>query len=163
MCSDILQPDEYEQPPKTKVGQSGFTLRFKIHRLTVLLACNETESFETLKNDVLDAIKATGLKDIDGEKLPEEPQDVIFGVPMDKNNMDKGWVNLEIPEFDEGETKKKGGVKKGSVLNASPVGAGLKDGDMLAVRFRKAPIDEMELDDDWEVTLPNLDDAYDEA
>lgn len=81
---------------------------------------------------------------------------------MDKNNLDKGWVNLEIPEFDEDDDKRKRGVKKGSVLNESPLGAGLKDGDMLAIRFKKAPADAMDLDGEWEVTLPNLDDAYED-
>ena len=123
----------------------------------MLLACEERQPFESIRAELLQAIKATGLEDIDGEALPDDPEDIILGVPMDKYNMNKGWVNLEIPEFDESDTKKKG-VKKGSVLNEHPLGAGLVDGDMLAVRFRKAPTDEMELDDDWEVTLPNLDD-----
>ena len=72
--------------------------------------------------------------------------------------MDKGWVNLEIPEFDEGDARRKGGVKKGSIVNQTPLGAGLKDGDMLAFRFKKPAVDEMELDEDWEVTLPSMDD-----
>ena len=140
----------------------GLTLRFKIHKLTILLECKDTQTFESIRIELLQAIKATGLKDIDGEDLPSDPEDIILGVPMDKNNLDKGWVNLEIPEFDEDDARRKSGVKKGSVLNESPLGAGLKDGDMLAVRFRKAPTDEMELDGEWEVTLPNLDDAYEE-
>ena len=128
----------------------------------MLLTCAGTQSFKSIREDLLEAIKATGLSDINGEPLPTNPEDIILGVPMDKNNLDKGWVNLEIPEFDEDDDKRKRGVKKGSVLNESPLGAGLKDGDMLAIRFKKAPADAMDLDGEWEVTLPNLDDAYED-
>ena len=51
------------------------------------------------------------------------------------------------------------GVKKGSVLNGSPLGAGLKDGAMLAFRFTKGPgEDAMDLDDEWDVIMPSYDD-----
>ena len=79
-------------------------------------------------------------------------------MPLDKNDMGKGWVNLEIPEFDEAEVKGKG-VKKGSVLNQSPLGAGLKDGAVLAFKFQKEDTtDEMDLDDDWDVVMPSYED-----
>ena len=79
-------------------------------------------------------------------------------MPKDKNDPSKGWVALKIPEVEDGDTKGKG-VKKGSVLNGSPLGAGLKDGTMLAFRFTKgASEDEMDLDDEWDVIIPSYDD-----
>ena len=79
-------------------------------------------------------------------------------MPLDKNDVSKGWVNLEIPEFDESEIKGRG-VKKGSVLNQSPLGAGLKDGAMLAFKFKKeGATDEMDLDDEWDVVMPSYED-----
>ena len=79
-------------------------------------------------------------------------------MPKDKNDPSKGWVPLKIPEVEDGDTKGKG-VKKGSVLNESPLGAGLKDGTMLAFRFTKgAEEDGMDLDDEWDVIIPSYDD-----
>lgn len=45
------------------------------------------------------------------------------------------------------------------MLNGSPLGAGLKDGTMLAFRFTKgATDDEMDLDGEWDVIIPSYDD-----
>ena len=63
-----------------------------------------------------------------------------------------------IPEVEDGGTKGKG-VKKGSVLNGSPLGAGLKDGAMLAFRFKDdAAEDAMDLDVEWDVIIPRFED-----
>ena len=79
-------------------------------------------------------------------------------MPKDKNDPSKGWVALKIPEVEDGDTKGKG-VKKGSVLNGSPLGAGLKDGTMLAFRFTKrSKDDDMDVDDEWDVIIPSYDD-----
>ena len=65
---------------------------------------------------------------------------------------------LKIPEAEEADVKGKG-VKKGSVLNGSPLGAGLKDGAMLAFRFTEGDAeDRMDLDDGWDVIMPSYDD-----
>ncbi|KAL9638624.1 MAG: hypothetical protein Q9164_001431 [Protoblastenia rupestris] len=145
-------------PPKAKNLQSDLTLRFKYHKTTVVLLCQQSQSFKSIKQDLLDSIEATGIKDIQGESLPSDPESIILGVPLDKNDIGKGWVNLEIPEFDEAEAKGKG-VKKGSVLNQSPLGAGLKDGAVLAFKFQKEDTtDEMDLDDDWDVVMPSYED-----
>ena len=79
-------------------------------------------------------------------------------MPRDKNDISKGWVPLKIPEVEEGDTKGKG-VKKGSVLNGSPLGAGLKDGAMLAFRFKEGAVEDgMDLDVDWDVIIPRFED-----
>ncbi|KAL9103734.1 MAG: hypothetical protein Q9163_001238 [Psora crenata] len=144
-------------PPKAKNLQSDLTLRFKYHKTTILLLCQQSQSFTSIKQDLLDSIRATGITEINGTPLPSSAEDVILGVPLDKNDIDKGWVNLEIPEFDESEVKGKG-VKKGSVLNQSPLGAGLKDGALLAFKFQNGERDELELNDDWDVVMPSFED-----
>ena len=80
-------------------------------------------------------MKATGIKDINGCLLPSDPEAIVFGLPIDKNDPSKGWVPLEIPEVSDTDTKGKG-VKKGSVLNQSPLGAGLKDGGYVGVQVQ---------------------------
>ena len=135
-----------------------WTLRFKQHKTTILLFVQRSQPFDSIKRDLLDAIKATNIKDINGNALPSDPEDIELGVPRDKNDTSKGWVPLKIPEAEEADVKGKG-VKKGSVLNESPLGAGLKDGAMLAFRFTKgAAEDGMDLDDEWDVIMPSYDD-----
>ena len=135
-----------------------WTLRFKQHKTTILLLVQQSQPFDSIKRDLLDAIKATNINDINGNALPSDPEDIEFGVPRDKNDASKGWVPLKIPEVEDGDVKGKG-VKKGSVLNESPLGAGLKDGAMLAFRFTKAAAeDEMDLDNEWDVIMPSYDD-----
>ena len=124
----------------------------------MLLLCQPTQSFQSIRQELLQSLQATGIEKIEGDAFSKDAEDIILGVPLDKSNMDKGWVNLEIPEFEEGDAKPKGAVKKGSVLNKTPLGAGLKDGDMLAFRFKRESSDEMDLDEDWNVTLPSLED-----
>ncbi|KAL2042115.1 hypothetical protein N7G274_005303 [Stereocaulon virgatum] len=143
--------------PAKAPNQQQWTLRFKQHKTTVLLFVTQSQSFTSIKEDLLDAMKARGIKDINGNLLPSDPEAIVFGVPIDKNDPGKGWVPLEIPEVSDTDTKGKG-VKKGSVLNQSPLGAGLKDGAMLAFKFRDVDAqDVMELDDEWDVVIPTYD------
>lgn len=135
-----------------------WTLRFKQHKTTILLFVQQSQPFDSIKSELLDAIKATRIKDINGNPLPSDPQDIEFGVPRDKNDISKGWVALKIPEVEDGDTKGKG-VKKDSILNGSPLGAGLKDGAMLAFKFTKGDEENaMDLDEEWDVIIPSYDD-----
>ena len=142
-------------------------MRFKQHKTSILLFVEQTQSFASIKQDLLDAIKKSGRTGINGQSLPSKPEDVILGVPIDKNDASKGWVDLEIPEQElediNGGKRKVGGKK--SVLNSSPLGAGLKDGAMLAFKFREVDenMDEDELDTgdgNWDVIMPSYEDEY---
>ena len=152
-------------PQSTKdIGPRSWTLRFKQHKITVLLFVEPSQSFTSIKLDLLEALKHRGYTELNGDPLPSDPESVIFGVPVDGSNPNKGWIGLDIPamdlEDDAGVKKKVGGKK--SVLNASPLGAGLKDGAMLAFKFKSedAKMDEdgIDLDDgNWDVVIPSYD------
>ena len=77
---------------------------------------------------------------------------------MDKNDIEKGWMDLAITEPEDGErvVALPKGIRK-TVLNGSPFGAGLKDGSMLAFKFRKAG-GNAKADDEWDVVMPRFDD-----
>lgn len=113
-----------------------------------------------MKSNLLDAIISTGVAQINGDPLPANPEDVTFGVPIDGNDPSRGWINLEIPEPEDSGGKKS---KKASVLNATPSGAGLKDGMVLAFKFRpKGTIDGTDIDNnEWDVIMPAYDDEED--
>lgn len=75
------------------------------------------------------------------------------------NDPAQGWTDLEIPEVEDDIRKK--GSKKSGVLNASPTGAGLKDGSILAIKFRSEASDADDLnmlDNEWDVVMPTFDD-----
>ena len=142
--------------------QHQWTLRLKQRRTTVLLFVDRSQSFTSIKQELLEAIKATGKATLNDQALPTDPDDVILGIPVDRYDLSKGWVGLDIPDFDEdgGRTKKAG---KNSILNSSPLGAGLKDGAVLAFKFRDSSMteEEMDLDDNnWDVVLPNYEEEY---
>lgn len=144
-----------------------WTLRFKQHKTTVLLFVEPGQSFDSIKQDLLDALKKIGRTDINGVSVPSDASNIILGLPVDKNDFSKGWVRLEILEMEAEDGvngKKKVGGKK-SVLNASPQGAGLKDGAVLAFRFSESVNEDADggLDDDvgkWNVMIPSYEDEY---
>lgn len=149
------------QPSKAAATTTqAWTLRFIKHKTTVLLLVQSTDSFSSIKQELLSSITATGVTSINGVDLPSDPSDVILGVPVDKHDLALGWVDLEIDVGDGGgegnkvtEKKKKEKGGDDDVLNGSPLGAGLKDGSLLAFKFAG------EQRDDWDdVVLPSYDD-----
>ncbi|MCJ1480644.1 hypothetical protein MMC06_000799 [Schaereria dolodes] len=141
-----------------------WTLRFKQHKTTILLFVEQAQSFISIKQELLEAIRKSGRTEVNGRSLPADPEDVIFGLPKEKNDY-REWVGIDIPnveiEDDMGSKKKVGGKK--SVLNASPLGAGLKDGAILAFKFKQedSRMDEDGLDMDdsnWDVVMPSYED-----
>lgn len=118
---------------------------------------------------MLAALQSRNITSIDGAPLPDEPEEIEFGVLRNKRKPAEGWVPLDVKEMEVGDEKggkrQVGGTK--SVLNESPASASLGDGSMLAFRFRTkgqedAPEDDenMEIEDDpgWNVILPSYDD-----
>ncbi len=90
---------------------------------------------------------------------------MILGVPVDKHDLSKGWVGLDIPEIvgEDGVGGKNKRTGKNGVLNSSPLGAGLRDGAVLAFKFKDGTKTEVELDLDdsnWDVILPNYEEEY---
>ena len=76
-------------------------------------------------------------------------------------------MDLEIPETEEtngvGAKGKSGGKK--NIMNTSPLGAGLKNGGMLAFRIRGGDgLDDEDGmaggEDEWDVLLPSYEDEY---
>jgi hypothetical protein len=164
---------ELAEPPSADT----ITLLFKCHKSTTLLSVLPTKPFVEIKVLLLAALQSRGLTTLPNSSspLPENADDLEFGVLVDKKDASKGWVGLEIKEQEvtgsKGNKKKVGG--KNSVLNENPVGAGLSDGSWIAYRVR-APSKERQADEDdleegtpdidmeddagWDVVLPTFDD-----
>ena len=166
-ASDIPQPSlnaiaNILSQPRTEIDARLWTLRLKQHKTTILLFVEQTQSFTSIKSDLLDALRKCGRSELNGQSIPTDPEDVILGVPVDKNEIAKGWVGLEISAMENGDDLEdtNRGRRKDTVLNGSPLGAGLKDGSMLAFKFRGEDAetngDGSEMDDgSWDVIIPS--------
>ncbi|EXJ87274.1 hypothetical protein A1O3_04233 [Capronia epimyces CBS 606.96] len=157
------------------------TLLFKFHKSTTVLSVLPTTPFTEIKALLLAALQSRNLKYLPNTTipLPETPQELEFGVLADKRDPSKGWVPLYINEQEtlgpKGVKKRIGG--KSSVLNESPLGAGLTDGSLVAYRIKAfykegqkdghdndktsgegTPGIEIDEDPGWDVVLPSFED-----
>lgn len=161
---------------------SHITLLLRHHKSTTLLSVSPIQSFESIKDLLLAALKARNISSLHNDSDPADPTplpssaaDLEFGVLIDKKDASKGWTLL-TPELAaaSSSTKKKPASKTADAN--SPAGAGLADGGWLAYRVRKAPaaegdeakldengdVDvEMEEDPGWDVVLPSFEDDED--
>ncbi|OJD12202.1 hypothetical protein AJ78_07161 [Emergomyces pasteurianus Ep9510] len=146
-----------------------WTLRFKNHNVTILLLVSPAQSFESIKEELLKALKVRNIAEINGQPVPEEPDEIEFGIPLDRNNLEKGWEMLRPATEEAGNEKKKQPLRGRKTVVISPEGAGLKDSQALAFRFRK-PVegeneDELGIgfdDPGWDVKIATYDAEDDE-
>lgn len=128
-------------------------MRFKKHKITVLLLVQPSQSFDSIKSQILDSLRATGTSEINGSAVPSDPNDIKFGSLVDKEDISQGWADLTIPE-PNGDGRRSKKDEKQSTSSASPLGAGLEDGAVLAMRFG-------DHDTEWDVVMPAYDDEID--
>ncbi|KAI9821093.1 MAG: hypothetical protein M1827_003827 [Pycnora praestabilis] len=150
-------------------GPLSWTLRLKHQKTTIVIYVEPTTTFAAIKSHLLEILNETSPDGrFGGSELPEDFNLISFGLPIDNNDLSKGFTGLEIPELvvekKDGEKKVVGG--KDSVLNTTPEGAGLNDGSILVFKFRHEVTDEgdaMNLDEDrWDnvAQLPSYDEEY---
>lgn len=134
--------------------------------MTVLLLVSPVQTIASVKENLLHALNDRGIKEINGDPVPESVSKIELGVRVDSNDLEKGWKKLEVPAqaAKDGDKKRVVGGRK-SVLNLTLQGAGLKDSQTVAFRFRETADDdkkdelEVQLDDPgWDVIVPTLSD-----
>lgn len=160
----------------------SWTLRFKSHKTTIVLHVDPLHSFSTIKSFLFAALTDTGLKHPDTNEplpLPSSASDIQLGRPVNINDASEGfelgeWEYAGADEDEEDAPKGKGKAKAGRKSNGSapnvkdcPKGAGLKDGGVLAFRWRGDGVWDGEEDaeamaegDMWGVTLASFEDVY---
>lgn len=115
------------------------------------------ESVASTKEKLLKALQARGLKEINGDTIPESPSDIELGAPIDRNQLERGWITMDpLVEENDRPTLKKG-IKKGppNSLQAADV----QNGQAIAFRFRTSSDgDGLDGDPGWDVVIPSLDD-----
>ena len=156
---------------KSKSDALDLTLRFKKHKTTVLLILPSLESIESTKEKLLKALKTRGILEINGDPVHNDSYDIVLGVPVDRNELEKGWTRLDFddPDITGGEAMTNGAGRKKRKPDMSLGSADIRDGQPIAFRFRRPreevqDMDEVELeleleDPAWDVIIPALDDA----
>jgi len=143
-----------------QANPSCITLRLKNHKSTTLVHADPLASFLDIRRELLIALhltRPTG-RLRNGVEIPNDPLDVLLARPRDVHDVSAGWVRLRTEdeaseeELDEEEqaaaaqdvstTKKRGAATTGKGRSAvvrrpnCPKAAGLKDGGVLAYKFR---------------------------
>lgn len=142
----------------------SWTLLFKKHKTTVLLMLPSHESIESTKAKLLQSLQDRGIKEINGDVLPEDPAEIEFGVPVDRNELEKGWtlLDMDIEDDTDGTSSKKRPGRSKTEKRDSLQSADIRDGQPIAFRFRKTDQeddqDELSEDPGWDVVVPTLDD-----
>lgn len=137
-------------------------MRFKSHNVTILLLVSPVDPFNSIKETLLNALRVRDIKEINGVAVPDKPSLVELGVPVDRNNLEKGWSLLRTSDECNGDTKKQAGQ---NIPSTNPQAADIRDGQAVAFRFRTTAANgttgdegEMEVDDpEWDVLIPTYD------
>jgi len=158
-------------PPTIHPSPKTWTLRLKNHKKTVLLHIDPLQSFDSIK-ETLYAVLAATHTPADPPLPSSSASDLEFGRPLDPKDPHSGFgicewedsareedgdgdeeeieVEVEVEGTGRGRGKGKGG--RNGEVGECPKGAGLKDGGVLAWRWRG--------ERGWEVDVAVYEDVY---
>jgi hypothetical protein len=156
--------------PASVPTSKWWTLRLKRGKKTVLVFADPAQSLSSLKQNLIEALKATNPSDkIDGQPIPTSLSEVELAKPIDQLDISQGWTLLDpLPFEDElGADDIQNAAKskaKSKSRDPSLKELGLKENHVLAFRFRQPESDDVDetLGDDlgWKVEIPVYDDIY---
>lgn len=130
-----------------------WTLRFKLHRTTILLHSDPQQRLSLLRAELLTALQITHSHGfVEGKNgttysIPESYEDIVLAKLRDPNDVQSGWERLIKPAgkdfgFEDEGVSAKGKGKAGALKSAGkggvsecPQGVGLRDGAVVAFRF----------------------------
>ncbi|KAK5165789.1 uncharacterized protein LTR77_008712 [Saxophila tyrrhenica] len=176
----------------TQSNPRTWTLRFKSHRTTILLHIDPIQTFPSVKRDLLEALTQTNPSGtFNGHQIPQNSEAIVLGKPVDINDLTRGWETIQTSGSGDSESSGKGKGKAGSATPAKasgknqvqdcPQGAGLRDGGIVAFKFRgqdeseRADRTQGEDEDEivvakedqinkegeqWDVVVPTLEETY---
>ncbi|KAJ5094181.1 hypothetical protein N7456_010042 [Penicillium angulare] len=148
-------------PKRATSSSRSSTVLFKKHKITVLLSIEPNEPVAAIKEKLHNALKSRELSEINGDQVPEDSSCIEFGLPVDRNDPEKGWTPLADPE----SADQNGDVPETSTGGAdeTALAAGLTNGHPVAFRFRKlGEVTDDDQDPGWDVVIPSFDDEEEE-
>ena len=177
--------------PSITPGPRTWTLRFKTNRTTILLHVDPLQTLSSVKSELLKAVQQTNPNGrLNGYEIPQNADEIQLARPADINDLSLGWENLEprneFPDGEEPESGKgkgkagassKSAGKASSKLKDCPQGAGLRDGGVVAFKFRRPEdeederakededgdegiVVESERPEEWDVVVPTMEETY---
>nr|POE92365.1 hypothetical protein CFP56_70436 [Quercus suber] len=166
--------------PSISISPRTWTLRFKHHRSTIILHVDPLQKFPLVRAELLKAIQQTNVGgQLNGVDVPSDCDAILLAKLKDNNNLRSGWEQLEKNDEDlfadddmKGKGKAKAPAKSSnkSAVRDCPQGAGLRDGSMVAFKFKSEAQAEGNgiLDDEpflsepetWDVVIPSMEETY---
>lgn len=182
--------------PSIRPNSRTWTLRFKHHRTTVLLHVDPLQKLSSVRSELLQAVQQTHPDGtLNGHAIPETETDILLARPTDINDLSAGWELLErdddldnaLEEQSSSKGKGKAGASKAKTskdkLTDCPQGAGLRDGGVVAFKFRgQTELEDKERDEGidveedekldgetlvgdpaaekWDVVVPSMEETY---
>ena len=134
--------------PSINPTSLSWTLRLKYDRTTILLHVDPLQPLAAIRGELLKAIRQTNpCGQFYGVAIPESEADILLARQVDEGDLDFGWELLEqddenmlaLVDDEEGAKgkRKAGGLKAAkNKLTDCPQGAGLRDGGVVAFKFR---------------------------
>ncbi|KAL9050966.1 MAG: hypothetical protein Q9162_006317 [Coniocarpon cinnabarinum] len=147
----------------TKPSPATFTLRFKNHRTTTFLHADPLQSFDSLKEELLRALRESHPDGIlNKTQIPADPSQVFLARPNDIHNLDSGFTSLAdkagalIAGSEADGRRKKTSETEVKLKEATPKAAGLANGSVVAYKFVTDEDEEYNpvTDEQWDVVMP---------
>lgn len=172
--------------PSIQISPRTWTLRFKHHRSTILLHVDPLQNFPSIRAELLKAVKQTHPDgELNGISIPASANDILLARPVDGNNLNAGWKQLEkdddalFAEDEKGKGKGKVSVAKAKgreSVGGCPKDAGLSNGGIVALKFREEMVGSVDGGEDgegdlegdtlvgeperWDVVVPTVEETY---
>ncbi|KAK3725858.1 hypothetical protein LTR37_000006 [Vermiconidia calcicola] len=173
--------------PATHPNPRSWTLRFKYNRNTFLLHIDPLQALSSVKQELLKAVQQTNPNGtLNGHTIPPNADEILLARPIDINDLSAGWESIEPRSGDvDGDASASGkgkgkatatnkGTSAGAKLKDCPQGAGLRDGGVVAFKFKADEREKVEQNGDfvvavedeevareeWDVVVPSVEETY---
>jgi len=182
--------------PAIQPNPRTWTLRFKHHRTAILLHVDPLQKLSSVRAELLKAIQQTSRDGkLNGHDIPSTESDILLARPKDGVDLSQGWEPLAVDDTFSANDEGGKGKGKATVTSSSnrsskdklldcPQGAGLREGGVVAFKFRSeqeaqlrdAKDEAIDVDEDekldgellkdssveetWDVVVPSLEETY---
>lgn len=154
-------------PPKPT--PATWTLRFKHSNLTIFLEVEPLQKLSAIRSELLQALQQSNPSGkVNGHPIPQNADDILLGRAIDRNKLSLGYTDVDKDATESsadvgGKGKAAVGALKakpgGGKLTDCPQGAGFRNGDVVAFKFR-GDEDVDDVVEKWDVKIPTMEETY---
>lgn len=153
----------------SKPSPATWTLRFKHSNSTILLEVDPLQKLSSVRTELLHALHESNPSGkINDHDIPQNADDILLGRAIDRNKLALGYTDIDKDATESsadvsdkgkaavGALKAKPGSSK---LSDCPQGAGFRDRDVVAFKFR-GDEDGEDVVEKWDVKIPSMEETY---